>query len=175
MIFSFHRCLSLSIAGFISLWRPRTMTNRDPITSCIIGCAFKVANELGPGFLEKVYENALAIEIKKSGLKVVQQRGIEVHYAGQLVGDFIADLVVEERVIVELKAIRSLDDLHIAQGINYLKATGLSTCLLINFGTPKIQIRRLMADRTRGNFGSSMECIIEETNFQPAMDDDGQR
>ena len=133
------------------------MANQDPITSRIIGCAYRVSNELGSGFLEKVYENALAFELRRQGLGAVQQRGIEVHYEGQIVGDFIADLLVENQIIVELKAVRELEDIHVAQGINYLKATGLPTCLLINFGTPKIQIRRLMMDKANGRFNNILE------------------
>lgn len=118
------------------------MPIEDTLTERIIGCAYTVANTLGPGFLEKVYENALAHELRKAGHTVVQQRGIEVHYDGVLVGDFIADLVVDEAVIIELKAVKDLADIHTAQCLNYLKATGKSVCLLINFGKAKIEVRR---------------------------------
>lgn len=119
----------------------------DPITERIIGCAYKVANALGPGFLEKVYENALLHELRKAGLAVQAQKSIEVWYEQVLVGDFVVDLLVEGRVLVELKATATLDRSHMAQALNYLAATGLRTCLLINFGTPKIQVRRLGRDR----------------------------
>jgi GxxExxY protein len=115
----------------------------DALTERIIGCAYKVANTLGCGFLEKVYENALAHELKKAGLKVVQQALTRVMYDGAMVGDYYADLLVEDQVIVELKAVREFDDVHFAQCLNYLKATGLRTCLLLNFGVPKIQVKRL--------------------------------
>ena len=115
----------------------------DALTESVLGCAFKVVNTLGPGFLEKVYENALAHDLRKSGLVVVQQTQIQVTYDGQVVGNYVADLLVEDSLIVELKACKALEDIHIAQCLNYLKATGLHTCLLLNFGTPKLQIRRL--------------------------------
>jgi GxxExxY protein len=116
---------------------------QDPLTESVLGCAFTVANTLGVGFLEKVYENALAHELRKAGLEVEQQASISVTYDGQLVGSYAADLMVEHRLLVELKACKALDDIHVAQCLNYLKATGIHTCLLINFGTPKLQIRRL--------------------------------
>jgi GxxExxY protein len=116
----------------------------DRLTQKVIGCAYDVSNGLGPGFLEKVYENALAHEIRKAGLWVQQQHAIQVRYDGILVGDFVADLLVEDKVLVELKAIKSFEDVHYVQCMNYLKATGLRVCLLINFGTPRIQIKRLV-------------------------------
>ena len=120
----------------------------DQITEKIIGCAFTVSNTLGAGFLEKVYENALAIEIKNAGLVVQQQYGIQVFYAGSVVGEYVADLLVEDQVIVELKCAAGLDNIHMAQCMNYLKATGMKICLLINFGKPKIQIKRIIANQS---------------------------
>ncbi len=120
------------------------MHDHDPLTEQIIGCAYTVANQLGHGFMEKVYENALAHELRKAGLHAIQQQGIEVHYDGIVVGDFAADIVVENRVIVELKATKSLEDVHLAQCLNYLKATGLPVCLLMNFGVPKIVVKRIV-------------------------------
>jgi GxxExxY protein len=114
------------------------------ITETILGCAFRVANTLGPGFLEKVYENSLAYDIHKSGLLVRQQHPIPVYYDGVIVGDYFADLIIEDCVILELKAIRALDDVHMAQCLNYLKATGLRVCLLINFGKPRIDYKRII-------------------------------
>jgi GxxExxY protein len=108
----------------------------------VIGCAFRVINTLGAGFPEKVYENALAYELREAGLAVVQQHGITVHYAGVVVGEYAADLLVEGIVMVELKAVRALDTAHAAQCMNYLKATGLRLCLLLNFGRPRLEIRR---------------------------------
>src|SRR5512133_4237586 len=100
------------------------MQENDPLTERIIGCAFKVANGLGHGFLEKVYENALVHELRKAGLHVVQQHGLEVHYDGVLVGEFQVDLLVEGQILVELKAVAGLQDAHVAQSLNYLKASG---------------------------------------------------
>jgi GxxExxY protein len=116
----------------------------DEITERIIKCVYIVANTLGNGFLEKVYENALAHELKKSGFLVEQQKRSQVRYDGIVVGDYMADLLVQNTVLVELKAVKIIDNIHIAQCLNYLKATGFKVCLLLNFGTPKVQIRRLM-------------------------------
>ena len=116
----------------------------NEITERIIKCVYIVANTLGTGFLEKVYENALAHELRKSGILVEQQKGIKVLYDGVVVGDYMADLLVQKEIIVELKAVKALDSIHIAQCLNYLKATGFKVCLLLNFGLPKVQIRRLM-------------------------------
>jgi len=132
------------------------MQDDDPLTSKIIGCAYKVANELGSGFLEKVYENALAHELRKAGLNAAQQHGIPVHYDGVKVGDYVADLLVNDQILIELKACKDLDDVHLAQCLNYLKATALKVCLLMNFGRPKIQIRRLMMDQSIKN----MELVM---------------
>lgn len=104
------------------------------LTEKIIGCAFKVYNQLGAGFLEKIYENALAIELKDAGLSAQQQYPIKVYYNEIVIGDYIADIVVEDRVIIELKAVNSLAKAHEVQLVNYLKATKIEVGLLINFG-----------------------------------------
>ena len=116
----------------------------DALTERIIGCAFAVSNGLGCGFLEKVYENALAHELRKAGLNVQQQWPVRVHYDGQVVGDYVADLLVEGRVLLELKAVKELDDAHMAQCLNYLNATGLRLCLLLNFAKPRVEVRRVV-------------------------------
>lgn len=116
----------------------------DSITENVIGCAFTVANTLGSGFLEKVYENALAHELREAGLSVQQQQPISVRYKGVVIGEFLADLLVENSVIVELKCAKAFDEVHMAQCLNYLKATGLKVCLLINFGSPKIEVKRVV-------------------------------
>jgi GxxExxY protein len=116
----------------------------NKITETVIGAAYQVGNTLGSGFLEKVYENALAIEIRKSGLQAVQQHPINVKYEDAIVGEFVADLLVQTEVLIELKAVKALDEIHLAQCLNYLKATGLRICLLINFGNPKVEIKRIM-------------------------------
>ncbi len=118
----------------------------NALTEKIIGCAYQVSNILGCGFLEKVYENALAIELRKSGLIVAQQHEIEVRYREHIVGEYTADLLVEHKVLVELKVAKALDDIHMAQCLNYLKATGLNICLLMNFGKPKLEIKRIIND-----------------------------
>lgn len=117
----------------------------NAITERIIGCSFTVANTLGHGFLEKVYENSLAFELRRNGLVVETQKILDVHYRDIVVGEYVADLLVEGLVLVELKAIKEFDDVHLAQCLNYLKATGLQLCLLINFGTPKIRIKRIVS------------------------------
>lgn len=114
----------------------------NQITEIIIGCAYTVSNKLGCGFLEKVYENALAIEIKKQGLKVVQQKNLPVFYDDFQVGDYFADLFVEDSVIVELKSTKNTNEVFEAQIINYLKAAKVKTGLLINFGKTKVDIKR---------------------------------
>lgn len=119
-----------------------SLQNTDPLSERVIGCAFTVSNTLGVGFLEKVYENALAHELRKNGMTVQQQYAVEVRYDGVTVGEYVADLLIEGVLLVELKAIRQLDNVHEAQCLNYLKATGLKTCLLLNFGHPRIEIKR---------------------------------
>jgi GxxExxY protein len=109
-----------------------------------IGCAFKVANTLGPGFLEKVYENALAHELRKNCLAAEQQCGIKVLYDSVVVGEYVADLLVEGCLLLELKAIKAFDEIHLAQCLNYLKATGYHLCLLLNFGSAKLEIKRVV-------------------------------
>ena len=114
------------------------------LTEKILGAAFKVQNTLGAGFLEKVYENALTIELRKCGLAVEGQKAFPVRYEGTVVGDYQADLVVSAKVVVECKAVSNLDSVHEAQLMNYLKASGLRVGLLINFARPKLQYRRLV-------------------------------
>jgi GxxExxY protein len=99
---------------------------------------------MGCGFLEKVYENALAHEIRKYGMNVEQQYPIQVFYDGESVGEFFADLFIENSVLVELKVVKSFEDVHSAQCINYLKETGLPVCLLLNFAKPRVEIKRIV-------------------------------
>ena len=121
-----------------------TAAEMDELSERIIGCAYAVSNGLGAGFLEKVYENALAHELRKAGLRAEQQRPLRVQYDGVVVGEYAADLLVEDCILVELKAVKAFDDIHLAQCLNYLKATGLSLCLLINFGKPKADVKRVV-------------------------------
>ena len=121
-----------------------TDEEKDPLTERVIGCAFTVANKLGYGFLEKVYENALAIELRKAGLNVDQQKALAVKYDGVIVGDYYADLVVNETLVVELKSARAIDESHIAQCLNYLKAAQHRHGLILNFSPQRVEIRRLV-------------------------------
>lgn len=116
----------------------------DDLTYQINGAIFEVNRELGSGFLEKVYENALIVELNKRGLKAVQQAPIKVKYKGIEIGEYFADIVVEDMVIIELKAIESLQKIHEAQLLNYLKATGYKIGLLVNFRYPKAEIKRFI-------------------------------
>ncbi|MBL7131946.1 MAG: GxxExxY protein [Candidatus Omnitrophica bacterium] len=116
------------------------------ITEKIIGAAYKIYNTLKFGFLEKVHENALALELRKTGLAVRQQEPIKVYYGGEIVGEYIGDIIVDGKVIVEVKAVKDLDDIHEVQLVNYLKATGIEVGLLINFGR-QIEIKRKIFDR----------------------------
>lgn len=113
----------------------------DQITEVIIGCAYQVHNTLGSGFLEKVYENSLLIELLKRGLKVEQQAPIKVWYDGREVGKYYADLWVEDRIIVELKAVQSLTKEFEIQLVHYLAATVVETGLLLNFGA-SVHVKR---------------------------------
>jgi GxxExxY protein len=115
------------------------------VSEAVIGAAFKVSNTLGAGFLEKVYENALALELRRRGHTVEQQRPIDVWYEGERVGLYLADLIVDEAVIVELKAVPSLDRSHRAQCLNYLRATRLQTGLVLNFGCPRVDVQRVVS------------------------------
>jgi len=117
------------------------------ITQSVIGCAFEVINELGAGFLESVYEKALLLALVQKGLSVQSQHPIRVMFRGHGVGDFYADLLVEGKVIVELKAVKAIAPEHQAQIINYLNATGIEVGLLINFGNPRLEYRRFTRSR----------------------------
>lgn len=112
----------------------------------IVGAAFEVSNQLGCGFLEKVYERALLVELKSRGMIVEQQIGLPVYYKGKQVGDFVADLMVEKQILVELKCVDALINIHTAQCINYMKASGLKICLLVNFQHCRMQWKKLVND-----------------------------
>ncbi|GAB4433619.1 MAG: GxxExxY protein [Anaerolineae bacterium] len=116
------------------------MMENEQLTQTITGSAFKVHNTLGVGFLEKVYENALCIELAKQGLHISQQSPVTVYYEGEPVGEYFADILVENKVIIELKAVRELHGEHEVQLVNYLTATGINVGLLINFG-PSVQVK----------------------------------
>ena len=116
----------------------------NELSQRVIGCAFEVSNTLGTGFFEKVYEQALCVEFEKTGLGFVCQQPVSVKYNDILVGEYIADIVVEGQLLLELKALSALCPEHEAQLMNYLKATGLSVGLLLNFGRPKLGIKRMI-------------------------------
>ena len=113
------------------------------ISEKIIGCCFDVSNELGSGFLESAYEKALLHLLREKGLKAISQAPITVKFRDQIVGEFFADILIEDKIVVELKAVKKLAPEHLAQVINYLKSTGFETGLLINFGCQKLEYRRL--------------------------------
>ena len=123
----------------------------NDITYAINGAVFEVNRVLGPGFLERVYENALLIELRIRGLKAEAQVPIKVLYKDDVVGEYIADILVEERVIVELKTVESLEKIHEAQLLNYLRATGIRLGLLVNFKHPKAEIKRLVHNLPEGH------------------------
>ena len=112
------------------------------ITKTIIGSAFEVINELGAGFLESVYEKALLLALRQAGLAAAAQHPVRVMFRNKCVGDFYADILVEGKVIIELKAVKAIAPEHQAQIINYLNATGFEVGLLINFGAPKLEYKR---------------------------------
>lgn len=118
------------------------------VTDAIIKAFYQVYNTLGYGFQEKVYANSLALELRKAGVHAVREEEIRVHYDGEVVGEYFADLVVENKVIVETKAKRELLEEHEAQLLNYLKATRYEVGLLLNFG-PEPQIKRKAYDNAR--------------------------
>ena len=117
----------------------------DDLTSSIIGCAYTVYNTLGFGFLESVYEKSLLIELNKQGIPVRSQEPIKVYYNDQIVGDFYADILVENQLIIELKSVAQLNAAHEVQLVNYLQATGIEDGLLINFSADKVEVKRKYA------------------------------
>jgi len=116
-------------------------------TRSIIGAAYEVHRELGAGFLEKVYETALIRELASRGLRARSQAEIAVHYKGQPVGVYYADILVDDKVICEIKAAAALTSVHEAQLLHYLKATGVKVGLLLNFGSERVQVKRLVRSK----------------------------
>ena len=115
----------------------------EELTGKILEASFEVINELGFGFLESVYHGALEIALNQKGVSVARNRPLDVMFRGENVGSFVADLIVDGKVLVELMAVKALAPEHQAQVINYLKATGIEVGLLINFGRPKLEFKRL--------------------------------
>lgn len=118
---------------------------QDDLTGGIISCAHRVHNKLGAGFLEKVYENALMIELKKAGFAAKQQINIPVYYDEIMVGDYYADIIVENQVVLELKAVENIAKIFEVQLVNYLKGTGIEIGLLINFGN-SVKVKKKFRD-----------------------------
>jgi GxxExxY protein len=114
----------------------------ETLTGQVIGCAMKVHCALGPGFVESVYQNALAHELRRTGLPLEVQKSVKVRYGGVVVGDFVVDLLVAGRVLVENKAVRALGKDHEVQLVNYLTATGIEIGLLLNFGASSLEVKR---------------------------------
>ena len=116
------------------------------VTETIIGCAYRVYNKMGFGFLESVYEKCLLIELHKSGLDTESQKPITVYYEGEIVGEFVADIIVNDAIIVELKSVRRIIKAHEVQLVNYLVATGKPVGLILNFGERKVEVKRKVKD-----------------------------
>jgi len=116
------------------------------LTEKIIGCAYRVYNKMGFGYLESVYEKCMLIELRKAGFDIESQKPIRVQYDGEVVGDFIADILVNDTVILELKSVRKLVEAHEVQLVNYLVATGKPVGLLINFGETRVAVKRKVKD-----------------------------
>jgi GxxExxY protein len=116
------------------------------LTEKIIGCAYRVYNKMGFGYLESVYEKCMLIELRKAGFDIESQKPIRVEYDGEVVGDFIADILVNDTVLLELKSVRKLVEAHEVQLVNYLVATGKPVGLLINFGETKVGVKRKVKD-----------------------------
>jgi GxxExxY protein len=116
----------------------------DGLCERVIGAVFEVSNSLGAGFLEKVYEKALLRELGLVGLQAVSQAPFSVLYKGQLVGEYFADILVEGALVVELKCVERLGNEHTAQCLNYLKASGLGLCLLVNFQRARVEVKRVV-------------------------------
>ena len=116
----------------------------DELSSKVIAAAIAVHKALGPGFLESVYENAFKIELAARGIPFESQKQVEVSYKGQALGNHVLDLLVEDALVVELKAISRLEDVHFAQLRSYLRATGAKVGLLMNFNSPKLEVKRMV-------------------------------
>jgi GxxExxY protein len=129
----------------------RGTMRHEELTSALIGAFYAVYNDLGYGFLEKVYEAALAIELGRRHMQFERQAPIDVYYQGQVVGSYLADILVNNRVIIELKAVRALEPEHDAQLLNYLNATRYEVGLLLNFG-PQPQVKRKIFDNARKRY-----------------------
>ena len=120
------------------------MSHGELISKQVICCAFEVSNTLGAGFVEKVYENALCVELMRAGIPFCRQLHYGIKYKNENIGDYIADIVVAKKLLIELKALSALNREHEAQVMNYLKASGLRVGLLFNFGSSRLGIKRIV-------------------------------
>lgn len=134
----------------------------NDITYAINGASFEVNRVLGSGFLEKVYENALLVELRERGLYVESQIPVKVFYKKKVVGEYVIDILVEKKVIVELKTVERFDNVHKAQLLNYLKASGIKVGLLINFKHPKVEIKRMVLDFPEGHDTESAAMSVAD-------------
>ena len=116
------------------------------VTETVIGCAYRVYNKMGFGFLESVYEKCLLIELRKTGLDAESQKPITVYYDDEIVGEFVADIIVNDAIILELKSVRRVVKAHEVQLVNYLVATGKPIGLILNFGESKVEVKRKVKD-----------------------------
>jgi GxxExxY protein len=122
----------------------------DALTETVLRGVFEVSNTLGAGFLERVYRNALVAELRLRGMRAEVEFPLPVHYKGQVVGEYFADIVVEDVLILELKCVEAIRKEHVGQCVNYLRASGLTLCLLINFQKPKVEWRRVVLGFEKG-------------------------
>jgi len=125
----------------------------EELTEKIIGCAYRVYNKIGFGFLESVYEKCLLIELKKERLRIESQKDITVNYENEVVGEFKADIVVEDTIILELKSVKQITQAHEVQLVNYLVATGKPVGLILNFSEQKVEVKRKVKDLNQGSTG----------------------
>lgn len=145
---------------------------KDELTYKIIGCAMKVHNTLGNGFQEVIYQRCLAIELKKQGIQFLREEEMPIYYDDIEVGTRRADFIVENSVLIELKAVIRLEDVHLAQGLNYLEAYKIEKGLLINFGSPSLEVKRLFRKK-KSESGSGWSGLKDLQNGKN-QDRDGQ-
>jgi len=135
----------------------------EELTAKILEASFEVSNELGVGYIESVYEKALQVALLQKGFSVERQVPLKVDFRGVTIGDFAADMVVEEKVLLELKAVDNLSNQHFAQLLNYLKTTGIEVGMAINFGNPKLQYRRFENRfRQKTDMHEAMRDLLKE-------------
>jgi GxxExxY protein len=116
----------------------------DSLTERVLGAIFEVSNTLGAGFLERVYQRALLRELRLRGIRAIAEVSFAVNYKGHPVGEYFADILVEDLLVIELKCVERLANEHSAQCLNYLRASGLTLCLLVNFQKPKVEWKRIV-------------------------------